>query len=475
MDGLIENKTFDEIEVGDTASIEHTLTKHDIELFAIMSGDVNPAHLDEEYARSDMFHKIVAHGMWGGSFISTVLGTELPGPGTIYLNQTFDFLKPVTVGDTITARVTVKSKEHKNHIVHFDCVCINQSGKTVISGEATVIAPTEKVSRKRVRLPTIEFKKEECPNYSRIISMAQNLKPIKTAVVHPVDKNSLQGAIASAKDGLIDPILVGPKTKIEAVAKEQKINISGYKIINTKHSHEAAEIAVSMAKSGEVEALMKGKIHTDELMHFVVDKDHGLRTGRRVSHIIMADIPAYPKPLFVTDAAININPTLSEKKDIVQNAVDLFRSLDLGTPRVAIVSAVETVNEKIQSTLDATALCKMAERGQITGALVDGPLAFDNAVSPDAAKAKNIRSQVAGRADILVVPNLEAGNILLKQLTLFSGASVAGIVMGAQVPIILTSRASGELARKASSALALLSVRDGAVDKIAKAGKAMHD
>jgi len=406
--------------------------------------------------------------MWGGSFISTVLGTQLLGPGTIYLSQTFQFLKPVSIGDTITARVTVKTKKKKKHIVTLDCVCINQDGKEVIKGEAVVIAPTEKVSRKRIRLPDIEFKKEKCPSYHRVICMAQGLEPLKTAVVHPVDANSLKGAIASAKAGIIEPVLIGPEVKIKAVARDEKIDISAYKTINTKHSHEAAEVAVAMARKGEVEALMKGKLHTDELMQAVVDKEKGLRTGRRASHVIMADIPAYPKPLFVTDSAININPTLAEKRDIVQNAIDLFRSLDLGTPRVAIISAIETVNEKIQSTLDATALCKMAERGQITGALLDGPLAFDNAVSEEAAKVKNIRSQVAGKADILIVPDLEAGNILLKQLTLFSGASVAGVVMGAQVPIILTSRSSGELARVASSALALLAVKNGMVKKTCK-------
>jgi phosphate acetyltransferase len=465
MSSYIENKIFEEIEIGDTASIDHTLTKNDIELFAVMSGDVNPAHVDEEYAKSDMFHQIIAHGMWSGSFISTVLGTQLPGPGTIYLNQTFKFLKPVTIGDTVTARVTVTDKKESKNIVILDCICTNQKGKEVITGEAIVIAPTEKIRRKRIALPDIEFKKEDCPNYHRIISMAKGAEAIKTAVVHPVDSNSLKGAIASAKSGLIEPILVGPEKKILKVAKDENLDLSKYTIVKTKHSHEAAEIAVSMARKGEVDAIMKGKIHTDELMHEVVKKDTGLLTGRRISHVIMADIPAYSKPLFVTDSAINIKPSLTDKRDIVQNAVDLFRSMDFGTPRVAIISAIETVNENIPSTLDATALCKMAERGQITGALLDGPLAFDNAVSIDAAKAKGIRSQVAGKADILVVPDLESGNILLKQLTLFSNASVAGIVMGAQVPIILTSRSSGELPRKASSALAVFAVRDGAFKK----------
>jgi phosphate acetyltransferase len=457
----IENKTYDEIEIGDTAAISHTLTRHDIELFAIMSGDVNPAHLDEEYAKSDMFHKIIAHGMWGGSFISTVLGTELPGPGTIYLKQTFEFLKPVAIGDTITARVTVTDKKNEKNIVILSCVCTNQLGKEVIRGEAVIIAPTEKVKRKRIRLPKIEFKKEKCPNYHRIICMTKNFKPLKTAVVHPVDQLSLMGAIASAEAGIIEPVFVGPEAVIKKIAKSEGVDISEYKIIGTQHSHEAAEVAVSLARKGTVEALMKGKIHTDELLKAVLHKERGLRTNRRISHIVMADIPAYPKALFVTDSAINITPSLSHKKDIVQNAVDLFTKMDFGTPRVAIISAVETVNENIPSTLDATALCKMAERGQITGALLDGPLAFDNAVSEEAARIKNIHSQVAGKADILVVPDLITGNILLKQLSLFSGASIAGVAMGAQVPIILTSRSSSEFSRKASSALALLAVRGG--------------
>lgn len=460
MDGLIENKTFDEIEVGDSASVEHTLTKKDIQLFAIMSGDVNPAHLDEEYAKSDLFHKIVAHGMWGGSLISNVLGTQLPGPGTIYLHQDFDFLKPVSIGDTITARVTVTKKDDRKHRITFACVCLNQDGKEVITGNAEVIAPTEKVKRTRMRLPEIEFKEEKCPHHHRAICMAEGMEPLKTAIVHPVDEASLKAAIASAEAGLIEAILVGPEAKIKNLAKELKIDLSPYTIIATPHSHAAAEMAVRMAREGKVEALMKGKLHTDELMRAAVHKEEGIRTGRRMSHIFMADIPAYPKPLFVTDAAINIRPSLMCKKDITQNAIDLFHAIGLGTPRVAILSAVETVNADIPSTLDATALCKMAERGQITGALLDGPLAFDNAISEEAAEIKGIRSQVAGKADILVVPDLESGNILLKQLTLFSGASVAGVVMGAQVPIILTSRASGEIARKASCALALLVVRD---------------
>jgi phosphate acetyltransferase len=293
-----------------------------------------------------------------------------------------------------------------------------------------------------------------------LIALKDGLRPLKTAVVHPVDSYSLIGAVASAREGLIDPVLVGPRAKIEAVAQEEGIDLFPYHIISTEHSHAAAEKAVQMARSGEVEALMKGKLHTDELMEAVVDKEKGLRTGRRISHVFILDVPKYHKPLFLTDAAINIQPHLMEKKDIVQNAIDLFCILGFGTPKVAILAAVETVNENMPATLDATALCKMAERGQITGGILDGPLAFDNAVSKEAAKIKGIVSEVAGNADILVVPDIESGNMLYKQSRFLTGSDGAGIVLGARVPIILTSRAGTTEARQASSALALVYVRN---------------
>jgi phosphate acetyltransferase len=456
----IENKTFDEIKIGDTASIKRMVQQKDIELFSIMCGDVNPAHLDPKYAKGDMFHKIIAQGMWGASFFSTVLGTELPGPGTIYLDQTLKFEYPVFIGDTISISVTVTSKKAgKHNIVELDCKCINQDGKVVISGLATVIAPDKKIKLESSVLPTATLKEPVRAWYQKLASKT-TLAPLKTAIVHPVDALSLQGAIASAQAGLIIPILVGPEDKIRAAAKENNLDISSYKLISTLHSQEAAEKAVAMARTGEVEALMKGKIHTSELMHEVIDKDKGLRTGRRMSHIFAMDVPNYFKPLFITDAAINLFPHLTEKVDIVQNAIDLFRALGMGTPKVAIISAVETVTEKLPSTLDATALCKMAERGQITGGILDGPLAFDNAVSIESAKVKGIVSPVAGNADIIVVPDVESGNMLYKQMTYLSGAEAAGIVIGATVPIILTSRGSDVLSRQASSAMALHYVRN---------------
>ncbi len=454
----IENRTFDEIEIGDTAHVSHTLTKQDIQIFAVMSGDVNPAHVDEEFARSDMFHDVVAHGMWGGSLISTVLGTQLPGPGTIYLDQTLHFVRPVKIGDTVTATVRVTDKRDEKNIVQLECKCVNQAGREVIIGKAVVIAPEEKINRPRVSLPAIELKEEgRAPYYEQLIALKDDLQPLRTAVVHPVDANSLGGAIEAAKEGLIEPVLVGPEHKIRAVAEEQGYDLAPYEIVSTEHSHEAAERSVELAHTGDVEALMKGKIHTQELMTPVVAPEKGLRTARRMSHVFVVDAPSYHKPLFITDAALNIQPTLAHKKDIVQNAIDLFLTLGLGAPKVALVSAVETVDEKIPSTLDATALCKMAERGQITGGILDGPLGLDNAISREAADAKGIVSQVAGDADIIVVPDVEAGNMLYKQMRYLSGIEGAGIVLGARVPIILTSRAAGAgLTRKASSALALV-------------------
>lgn len=292
-----------------------------------------------------------------------------------------------------------------------------------------------------------------------LLAKARGLKPLNVAVVHPADSYSLIGAVEAAKAGIIDPVLVGPEHKIHRLAEEEKIDLAPYRIVPTPHSHAAAAASVAMALEGKVEALMKGKLATDELMHAVVDKEHGLRTGRRMSHVFLLNVPRYPKPLFLTDAGINIRPTLMEKKDIVQNAIDLFRVLKPGMPKVAILSAVEYVTEKLPSTLDATALCKMAERGQIEGGILDGPLAFDNAVSRQAAEIKGIHSQVAGDADILVVPDIESGNMLYKQLRYLSGAQGAGLVLGAKVPIILTSRAGDAESRVASCALALIYAR----------------
>ena len=289
-----------------------------------------------------------------------------------------------------------------------------------------------------------------------LLARCKGLPPIPTAVVHPCDSVALQAAVEAAALGLITPILVGPEAKIRATALAAGLEISAFRLEPTPHSHAAAARGVALVRAGEAELLMKGSLHTDELMHEVMAVDTGLRTARRISHVYLMDVPRYPRPLLITDAAINIAPSLEDKRDIVQNAIDLAHILGLAKPRVAILSAVETINSKLQSTLDAAALCKMADRGQITGALLDGPLAFDNAISPEAAAEKNIVSPVAGQADIVVVPDLVAGNILAKQLTFLAGADAAGVVVGARVPIILTSRADPETARIASCAVAVL-------------------
>jgi phosphate acetyltransferase len=292
--------------------------------------------------------------------------------------------------------------------------------------------------------------------YERLIARAKEQPPIATVVVHPCDETSLRGAVEAAEAGLIVPILVGPAAKINAVAKAHQLNIAGFEIIDAVHSNDAAAKAVELIHKAKGEVLMKGSLHTDELMRAVTASATGLRTARRISHVFVMDVPTHAETLFITDAAINIFPDLDAKRDIIQNAIDLFTQVGLGTPRVAILSAVETVTAKIPSTIEAAALCKMADRGQITGGILDGPLAFDNAVDLEAAKIKGIKSDVAGRAQILVVPDLEAGNMLAKNLVFISKADAAGIVLGARVPIILTSRADSVRTRMASCAVAAL-------------------
>ncbi|MBB3263406.1 phosphate acetyltransferase [Azospirillum sp. OGB3] len=451
---MIENVTFEEIQIGQQASLSRRLTMSDIELFATVSGDINPAHLDEEYAADSLFHKVIGHGMWSGSLISAVLGTLLPGPGTIYLGQDLRFKRPVGLGDVITVTVTAKEKHGEKNIVVFDCVARNQDGKEVVSGLAEVIAPTKKVRRAAHELPQVQVIRHD--GHDELLGKTETLPPVPTAVVHPCDESSLKGAVEAAEANLIDPVLIGPASKIKSVAEAHGLDISRYRIVDVAHSHASAETGVRLARSGECEAVMKGSLHTDELMAEVVRKETGLRTGRRLSHVFVMNVPTYPRTLLITDAAINIYPTLEDKVDIVQNAIDLAKVLGVETPRVAILSAVETVNPKIASTLEAAALCKMADRGQIKGGILDGPLAFDNAISLEAARTKGIVSEVAGQADILLVPDLEAGNMLAKQLSFLANSDAAGIVLGARVPIILTSRADNVRTRLASCAVAVL-------------------
>jgi phosphate acetyltransferase len=292
--------------------------------------------------------------------------------------------------------------------------------------------------------------------YQRLIARCKSLEPVACAVVHPCDESSLRAAVEAAQEGLIIPILVGPEAKIRRVAAEATLDLTGLSIVDAPHSEAAAEAAVRLAREGKVEALMKGSLHTDELMAAVVKRENGMRTNRRISHCFVMDVPALEQALIITDCAINIAPTLQDKVHIIQNAIDLAHVFGRALPRVAILSAMETVNPSVPSTIEAGALCKMADRGQITGGILDGPLAVDNAINLTAARIKRIESPVAGHADILVVPDLEAGNMLAKSLTFMAGADAAGIVLGARVPIILTSRADSLIARQASCAVAVL-------------------
>src|SRR5438477_312627 len=335
----IENRTYDEIQVGDSASLTRTLRPGDIQLFAVMSGDVNPAHVDPEYAHSSMFHEVIAHGMWGGALISTVLGTEFPGPGTIYVSQTLRFSRPVKVGDQITIKITCKQKfDHNKHIL-FDCLCTNQDGLKVLSGDANII--------------------------------------------------------------------------------------------------------------------VQGDITTADFMARLIGHD-GLRGVRRFSHVLYLDVPSYPRPIIISDMMVNIEPTLEEKIEITQNAIDFAHIMGTPEPKVAILAGIDTVTPKMRATVDAAALCKMAERGQITGALLDGPLGIDNAISLVAAKGAHIKSAVAGQADVLIAPDLEAGNMLAKQLEHLSDAVSGGVVLGGRVPIVLANRNDSIESRVASLVLSLL-------------------
>lgn len=452
---LIENRTLEDLSIGDSAQIVRVLGESDIELFAVMSGDVNPAHLDAAYAEGTPFHHVIAHGMWGGALISAVLGTRLPGPGTIYLSQSLKFCRPVSVGDVITVRVTVKAIDLESGRVMLDCICLNQNGKAVIEGEAEVLAPRVKVSRPVQVLPAVRFDRTGA-RFRALVDLARSHPPLPTAVVHPCDELSLLGAVQAAEAGLIAPLYVGPRERIVALALSLGLTLDAGRIVDTPHSHASAEISVDLVRDGQAAALMKGKLHTDELLSAVLCREKGLRTDRRLSHVFALDVPDHEGLLFITDAAINIAPDLDTLRDIVQSAIDLARALGIETPRAALLSAVETVTGKLPSTLLAASICKMHDRGQITGGLVDGPLALDNAISPEAVAAKGIISEVAGRADILVAPNLESANMIAKQLIHLAGAEAAGIVMGARVPIMLTSRADSPAVRLASAALACL-------------------
>ena len=451
---FIENRTYDEIKLGESAILTRTLKPQDIQLFAIMSGDVNPAHVDPEYAHSSMFHEVIAHGMWGGALISTVLGTEFPGPGTIYISQTLRFSRPVKVGDTITIKITCKQKfDHNKHIV-FDCQCTNQDGLKVISGEAEVLAPTEKVKRERVELPEVTIS-DRWARYKKLLARATGLPAATAVFAQPVHAESLQSAVTAAESGFLRPVLVGPEKEMREVARQNGINLLRCRLIDVPHARAAVARAVEMARSGEADIIVQGDMTTADFMLRLIGPE-GLRGVRRFSHVLYLDVPTYPRPIIVSDMMLNIEPSLDEKVEIVQNAIDFAHLMGLAEPKVAILAGIDTVTPRMRATLDAAALCKMADRGQITGAVLDGPLGIDNAISIVAARSAALKSAVAGQADVLIAPNLEAGNMLAKQLEHLSDAISGGVVLGGRVPIVLANRNDSIESRVASLVLALL-------------------
>jgi phosphate butyryltransferase len=440
------------LQIGDTATIERTCSVQDLILFAHVSGNINPLMLPQ--AESEPAADApVAPSMWVGSLISAVLGNVLPGPGTLYRSQTLDFERRVHIGDMLRVSVTCCEKREEPVAV-FRTSIVDAEGRQVCSGLAIVEAPRISAETPVRDLPALIVDQKD--HFARLIGLAAQLPPLKTAVVCPEDHNSLSGAVLSFERGLIEPILIGDPDSIQKAGAQLGADISNWTIVPESDHRTAAARAVAMVLSGKAGAIMKGAIHSDELLAAVVKKDGGLRTHRRISHVFAMDVPTLDDLLFISDAAINIAPDLLAKVEIVQNAIDLARACGLDQPKVGILSAVETINPNIPSTLDAAILSKMAERGQIRGGIVDGPLAMDNAIDVEAARTKGISSLVAGHANVLIVPNLEAGNMLAKELTFVARAEAAGLVMGAQVPVMLTSRADNDRARLASCALALL-------------------
>jgi phosphate acetyltransferase len=446
------NVTFDEIEIGKPVSVSRPVTHTEVEALALVSGDVDPYHV-EPGALEHAEGPVSAQAVGAEAILSGLLNRRMPGPGTRIVSQSLEFRGKIRTGEAVTATVIAREKHALGSRVVFDCR-VTQSGIDLVAGTVVVEAPTRRIAYDEVATPDLILRHNDA--VAKLLKRCEALEPVTCGIVHPCDRDSLLGPLEAAKRGLIVPVLIGPEAKIRAVAEAEKADVSAYRIVSTEHSHAAAEQAVAMARAGEVEALMKGSLHTDELMGAVVPSATGLRTARRISHVFVLDVPAYPRPLMVTDAAINIFPDLECKADIAQNAIELAQILGVETPKVAILSAVETINPKIQSTLDAAALCKMADRGQINGGILDGPLAFDNAISEEAAKTKRIVSPVAGKADILLVPDLEAGNMVAKQLQYLAGADSAGIVLGTRVPIVLTSRADNVRTRLASTAVMAL-------------------
>lgn len=444
---------WDDLEIGMEAQVTRLCRDEDLIVFAHSSGNMNSLHLPDQDGDGDGTPESVAPGMWVASLISAVLGNILPGPGTVYRAQSLRFVGRAQAGETLTAKIRLTGKED-GRVVRFATWVENAEGARIVEGEAEVIAPETRSTVDPSAVPGLMVQRHL--HFDRLLAQAEPLAAIRTAVVAPEAPDALAGAVLGAEHTLIDPILIGDLDKMRAAADADGIDLSPFDLIAASSHKDAAAQAVAMVHEGAAQAIMKGHLHTDVLLSEIVKRDGGLRTGRRLSHVFVMDVPGLDHLLLITDAAINIAPDLMTKADITQNAIDLARAIGIETPRVAVLSAVETVNPAIPSTIDAAALTQMAARGQIKGGLVDGPLAMDNAIDLGAARTKGVTSEVAGRAEVLVVPNLEAGNMVAKELTFLAHAEAGGLVMGAKCPVILTSRADDDKARLASCAVAAL-------------------
>jgi phosphate butyryltransferase len=449
---ILTSTPYADLTIGQEAEITRLCRAEDLYVFANSSGNMNPMNLPKLDGDGDGRPEALAPSAWIAALISGVLGNLLPGPGTLYLSQELRFVGRAHAGETLTVLVRVAEKLPEGAVRMLTFV-EGPAGR-IAEGEVTVQAPDAVRHFDGVDVPGLTVQSHR--HFDALLARAEPLPPLPTVVVCPESPDAVMGAILARDHTLIDPLFVGAPDKIHAAADEAGADIAGIEIVDIPDNRAAALRSVALIHEGRARALMKGHLHTDHLLHAILKKEGGLRTNRRLSHVFVMDVPGLDHLLFVTDAAINIAPDLECKVSIVQNAIDLAHALSIELPKVGILSAVETVTASIPSTLDAAILSKMADRGQITGGLVDGPLAMDNAIDIGAARTKGLTGLVAGRAEILVVPNLEAGNMIAKELTFLAHAAAAGVVMGAQVPVILTSRADDDKSRLASCAVAAI-------------------
>jgi phosphate butyryltransferase len=450
---ILENHLFSALTLGDTARSVRLCTADDLYIFAAATGNHNPLHVPGLDGDGDGQAEAMVPTAFAASLVAAILGTQLPGPGIVTLSQAYDFHTRAHAGDELVTVVTVTGLDAG--VVTLQAQVTREMDKALIlSGVVRVQAPAKSYRVDGSTLPGLTVRRHR--HFEAILARAEPLQPLRTAVICPENAASLGGALLAMKHTIITPILVGHLGKIAAAAAELGADLAGIEVIDAPTPAQAAALCVALVHEGRADALMKGNLHTDDMLRPMVDREKGLRIGRRLTHIFVMDVPGLDHPLLVTDAAINIAPDLATKMDIVQNAIDLAISIGIAVPRVGVLSAVETINTAIPSSIDAALLSKMAERGQITGGFVDGPLAMDNAVSMTAARTKGLTSEVAGRAEVLVVPGIDAGNMLAKQLAYISHAEGAGLVMGARVPVILNSRSDSSMARLASCAVAAI-------------------